>query len=150
MISALASGTLIRAPKSGTSASGTVWANTTIRCSTGQNREGEAESSFVNVLCFGDVAEKLVKLDKGDSISCQGPLKQGQYEKDGETRHTLEIVAQAILSPYQIQKKRDDSQANTKHASHSDREQNRAYDQFAKGVKQSSQVTEDFNDELTF
>jgi|GEM_PF-785888 len=146
MLSALASGTLIRSPKSGTSASGTVWANTTIRCSTGQDREGAALSSFVNVLAFGDVADKLSKLDKGDSCSVQGSLKQTTFEKDGEVRHGLEIIANGILSAYQIQKKRGDPKPHGKEA---DREQIQAYDKFTRGVNQS-RPGEVFDDEGVF
>ena len=75
MLSALASGTLVRDPKSGTSASGTKWANTTIRANVGQSREGDAETAFITVVCFGDVADRLAKLDKGDAISVQGTIK---------------------------------------------------------------------------
>ena len=109
MLSALASGTLARDPRSGTSASGTRWANSTIRVSTGQDKEGAALTSFISVVCFGDVAEQLGRMGKGDSISVQGPMKQTQYEKDGETRHGLEILANGILNPYQIKKRRGDT-----------------------------------------
>ena len=110
MLSALASGQLVRDPKSGTSASGTRWANTTIRCPTGQNREGEAESAFVTVLAFNDLADRLAKLAKGDAISVQGNLKQTEYTgKDGAARHGLEILANGILSTHDVRKKRPDS-----------------------------------------
>lgn len=109
MLNALASGTLVRDPKSGTSASGTRWSNTTIRCNVGQSKEGDAETAFVAVVCFGDVAERLARLSKGDSISVQGNLKPTTYEKDGQERHGLEIIAQALLSPYDLKKKRGHS-----------------------------------------
>ena len=108
MLSALASGTLVRDPKSGTSASGTKWANTTIRANVGQSREGDAETAFITVVCFGDVADRLAKLDKGDAISVQGTIKTTTYEKDGETRHGLEIVANGILSAHDLRNKRGD------------------------------------------
>jgi single-stranded DNA-binding protein len=108
MLSALATGQIIRTPKSGISASGVKWANTTIRCPCGQSREGDQETAFINVICFGDQADKLARLDKGDAISAQGALKPTQYEKDGEQRHGLELLAQAILSPYGRRKKRGD------------------------------------------
>jgi single-stranded DNA-binding protein len=133
MLSALASGTLVRAPKSGTSASGTRWANTTIRCSTGTDKEGAALTSFVSVICFGDTADTLAKLAQGDSISVQGALKQTEYTKDGETRHGLEIMAQGILTPYALKQKRgDQGKANVNHGLHSDREQAKAYGEFAR------------------
>lgn len=109
MLSALASGTLARDPKSGTSASGVRWANASIRCATGTDKEGNSLTSFVTVICFGDVADQLGRMGKGDAISVQGPMKQTEYEKDGETRHGLEIMANGILNPYQIKKRRGDS-----------------------------------------
>ena len=112
MLSALASGTLVRDPKSGISASGTRWANTTIRCNVGQSKEGDAETAFITVVAFGDVAERLARLAKGDAVSVQGNLKPTEYQKDGETRHGLEIIAQALLSPYDLKKKRSDGDAH--------------------------------------
>lgn len=149
MISALASGTLIREPKSGTSTNGTRWANTTIRCNTGQDKEGAAMSSFVSVVAFGDTADKLAKLAQGDAISVQGPMKQTEYTKDGETRHGLEILANALLSPYMVKQRRgDEGKANSERVTNSDREANRAYDRFAKGAKAATtQALDDFADE---
>lgn len=147
MIAALASGQLVRAPKSGTSASGTRWANSTIRCSTGTDREGAALSSFVSIVAFGDTADKLAKLAQGDAISVQGPMKETAYQKDGETRHGLEILANSILSPYSVKQKRGDSEtkAHRNHASDSDREQFQAYDKFARGVN-AAPARDDFGD----
>ena len=112
MLSALASGTLIRTPKTGTSASGKRWTNCTIRASVGQNREGDAESAFFAIIAFNDVADRLARLGKGDAISVKGPLKPTTYEKDGQERHGLEIIAQALLSPYDLKKKRGNGDAN--------------------------------------
>lgn len=112
MLAAIASGTLVRDPKSGTSASGTKWANTTIRANIGQNREGESETAFIVVVCFNDVADRLARLAKGDAVSVQGPLKPTTYEKDGQERHGLEIIAQALLSPYDLKKKRSNGDAH--------------------------------------
>jgi single-stranded DNA-binding protein len=96
MLSALATGTIIRPPKFGTSTSGTRWANSTLRVPCGQSKEGDQEAAFVTVVCFGDHADRLAKLDKGDALSVQGQLKPTDYQKDGQERHGLEIVAQAL------------------------------------------------------
>jgi single-stranded DNA-binding protein len=114
MLSALASGQLVRDPKSGTSASGTRWANTTIRVSTGNDREGNALASFVTILAFNDDADRLAKLGKGDAISVQGSLKQTQYEANGETRHGLEILVNGILSVHD-KRKRASGNGNDRH-----------------------------------
>lgn len=160
MLNALASGQIVRTPKHGTSASGTRWANTTIRCSTGTDKEGAALAAFITVVCFGDVADTLAKMGQGDAISVQGGLKQTEYTRDdGEVRHGLEVVAQAILTPYAIKQKRgDQAKANQAHAlnsgeaylkrdSNSDREKAQAYDQFAKRARHG---VADFDDPIGF
>lgn len=146
MLNALASGQIIREPKSGTSASGTRWANTTIRCATGTDKEGAALTAFVNVVAFGDVADGLSRLTQGDSVSVQGPLRQTEYQaKDGTARNGLEIVANALLTAYQISKKRGD-QGKTSSQQRQDREQHQAYDRFARGATRKP----DFDDPIAF
>jgi single-stranded DNA-binding protein len=150
MLSVLISGTIASDPKHGKSASGTVWSNCVVRVPCGQNREtGDAENAFVQVACFGSHAEALARLGKGDSISAQGQLKPTLYQKDGQERHGLSLTAQAIITAYGIAKKRGDYDGKVKrnHGSDSDREQNRAYDQFARGAKESRA---DFDDPINF
>lgn len=107
MLSALASGQIVRTPKNGTSASGTRWCNTTVRVPCGQDKEGAAMTAFIVVLAFNDVADQLSRLEQGDTVSVQGPLKPTEYQtKDGEARHGLEIIANALLTPYQLRKRR--------------------------------------------
>ena len=110
MLNSLASGQIVRAPKAGTSASGTRWANALMRCSTGTDREGAALTAFVSIAAFGENADQLAKLAQGDAISVTGPLKQTEYVKDGQTRHGLEIIANGILTTYQVRQKRGDDQ----------------------------------------
>ena len=98
MLSGLLAGTVASQPKSGTSASGTRWANCVIRCPVGQNKEGEAETAFVSLACFGSDADALARLDKGDNITAQGQIKPSVYVKDGQERHGLSMTA-AHLSP---------------------------------------------------
>jgi single-stranded DNA-binding protein len=120
-----------------------------MRCSTGTDREGAALTSFVQVVCFGNVADTLAKMTQGDAISVQGPMKQTEYTRDdGEVRHGLEVVAQSILSPYQIKKKRGESEAKPSRDDRSGREQNAAYGDFVRGAR-SSPVA-DFDDPIGF
>jgi single-stranded DNA-binding protein len=139
MLSALITGTIASDPKHGTSKSGTTWSSCVVRVPCGQNKEtGDAESAFVQVAAFGSHAEALARLGKGDSISAQGQLKPTVYQKDGQERHGLSMTANQLLTEYAIRKKRGDNQAqaggkaNPTRVSHSDREQNRAYGEFAR------------------
>jgi single-stranded DNA-binding protein len=151
MLNALITGTIATDPKSGTSQAGTVWANCVVRCPCGQNKEGEAETAFVQLAAFGSHAEALARLGKGDSVSATGSMKPSEYQaKDGTTRHGLSLTATAILSPYQLRQKRGDNQAkpsgkaNTAHAQYFDRAQADAYAEFAK--RATAPVHDDFGD----
>jgi single-stranded DNA-binding protein len=150
MLSALISGQLATDPKHGTSKSGTTWSSCVVRVPCGQNKEtGDAESAFVQVAAFGSHAEALARLGKGDGVSATGSMKPSEYQaKDGTTRHGLSLTATAILTAYQIKKKRGDENASGKgnraHGHNSDREQFQAYDSFAKGVKASTKALDDF------
>jgi Single-stranded DNA-binding protein len=140
MLSALASGQIVRAPKHGTSASGTRWANATMRCSTGTDREGAALTAFITIAAFNDQADQLAKLGQGDAVSVSGALKQTHYTTDaGELRHGLEIVANGILTTYQVRQRRGDENASGKPSgkkqwtgSREDRFQADAYRDFAR------------------
>ena len=120
MLSGLASGKLASAPRHGTSANGTDWANCVIRCPTGTNREGEQEQTFVTVCAFGDQAQRLARLAVGDSIAAQGNIRQTEYTtKTGEHRHGLEMVGAEILTAYALRQRRgtpdDQGQARSSH-----------------------------------
>ena len=127
MLTGLLAGTIASTPKSGTSASGVRWANCVIRCPVGQDKEGAAESAFVSVACFGDDADALARLGKGDSVTAQGSIKPTVYEKDGQERHGLSMTAAHLLTAYQVKKKRGDqpsqpsrNQGNGRGADHFD------------------------------
>jgi single-stranded DNA-binding protein len=146
MLSALLSGTLASDPKSGTSKSGTSWSNCIVRVPCGQNKEGEAETAFVQVACFGIYAEALARLGKGDSVSATGSMKPTTYQKDGQDRHGLSLTATAILTPYQIKQRRGADQAQSKPTGKQsvDRDQAAAYAEFAK--RATAPAHDDFGD----
>jgi single-stranded DNA-binding protein len=148
MLSALITGSIASDPKHGTSKTGTEWANCVVRVPCGQNREtGDQESAFVQVAAFGDEAGKLARLTKGDSLSAQGSLKPTTYTKDGQERHGLSLTASGILTAYGIAKKRGDG--DSRKSGGTEREQIKAYDAFARGVKVPRQAG-DFDDPITF
>lgn len=62
-----------------------------------QNDEWKDEVSFFNVILWGKRAEALsTYLLKGKQILIAGTLKQNRWEKDGQTRSRVEIVADRI------------------------------------------------------
>lgn len=70
------------------------------------------ERTSVSVFAFGEVADLLNELDKGDEITVIGPASLGEWESGGEKRCSLSINAEQILSLYQSRKKRKKVQAS--------------------------------------
>lgn len=61
------------------------------------NGEWQEQVSFFNIVAWGDLAENVAaSCTKGNRIIVTGRLEQRSYEKDGEKRSTVEIVADEI------------------------------------------------------
>ena len=59
--------------------------------------EWEDRPSFFTVTVWGKMAENCDKyLSKGSPVAIDGRLRQERWEKDGQPRHTVKIVAQAV------------------------------------------------------
>lgn len=55
------------------------------------------EADFVPIVAFGKMAEVLSNyVSKGTRIGISGHIHTGQYEKDGRTEYTYQIVAEHI------------------------------------------------------
>ena len=62
-----------------------------------KNREGNYESDFIPITCYGklaEFAEKYVK--KGSSLEIEGAIRQNNYEKDGKMVYNIDHVAENI------------------------------------------------------
>ncbi len=103
MIDALISGKLIKDPSLRTGQSGNQFAQFMLSV-----HVGDDESIVVSGLAFGDVAEKIVLLKKGDPLSVVGSLKPTEWEdrNTNETRHGLSVMVNAALSLYDIKKRK--------------------------------------------
>lgn len=54
--------------------------------------------SYFDIAVFGRQAENCKKyLHKGDEVTVDGRLSQGRWEKDGEKRSKVEIVADQVV-----------------------------------------------------
>jgi hypothetical protein len=59
------------------------------------------------VLAFSEsIQAELMRLADGDAISVQGAFKVELYEKDGEKRFSLSIIADNVLALLQLSKAR--------------------------------------------
>lgn len=94
MITVMLSGSISKQPETRTSAKGNSYAVATIRTGEGD------DAVFVSVTAFGDLADTLAGLQKGDSACVVGTGKIGTYEaKDGSgTKASLSITASRIVA----------------------------------------------------
>jgi single-strand DNA-binding protein len=93
-------GNLTRNVELRTSPGGTVVGNLRIGVN-GRRKEGEEwvdKPNFFSVTCFGKSAENAAKfLQRGRRVLVQGRLDWSEYEKDGEKRQGVQIIAARII-----------------------------------------------------
>lgn len=102
MIDALIAGKLYGKPAERISRQDRVFATAKVRVAT---RE---DSLFVGVVAFKpDLVAALLALDDGDSVALSGQLKIAFYtDRQGEARPSVELLAEAITTPYHVSRKR--------------------------------------------
>ena len=67
----------------------------------------DAETLFVSVITFSASAvAALVALTKGDAVAVAGRARLKSWERDGEQKHGLDVVAEQVLTVYQADKRR--------------------------------------------
>ena len=108
MIDALVSGKLIKDPILKTGQSGKYYCQFLLSVSV-----GEEKPVIVSGMAFTETAEKIAKLQKGDSLSVVGALKPSEWvcKTTGNLKQGLSITVSASLSAYDIKKRRPKSEA---------------------------------------
>ena len=102
MLSILASGNLVRDPQRRTTQNGKEYCTALVRCPS-----EETDALLISVIAFTAPAVKaLLALKTGDSLAVTGRAKLSSWTKDGEERHGLSVTADAVLSLYEIAKRR--------------------------------------------
>jgi single-stranded DNA-binding protein len=99
----LAQGTLVADPQQRTSAKGTAYATAQLRVASDDG------PILVSVVAFaGDAVAALTALGKGDSAAVTGRAKLTTWAgKNGEMNHGLSMIAEGVLSAYQVGKRRE-------------------------------------------
>ena len=66
-----------------------------------QTGEWEDYANFIDVVCFGNRASSLAGIiKKGMKLTVEGKLRWSQWEKDGQKRSKIDVVADdVVLSP---------------------------------------------------
>ena len=103
MLNILASGTLVSDPKSRQSATGKAYTTASMRVPT---EDGEA--MLASLIAFNaDAVASILALSKGDCLSVAGRAKLSEWAgQDGVEKRGLSVVADQVLTVYQIEKKR--------------------------------------------
>lgn len=102
MIDALIGGRLYATPEERTSRNGNPFVTAKLLVPTGDERV------FCNVIAFDpNACAALLALNEGESASVAGELRPRLYEaNDGTTRLSLDCTAHAVVTAYQVQRKR--------------------------------------------
>lgn len=75
-----------------------------------QTGEWESYPNFIDCTMFGTRAEAAARqLSKGERVAVMGRLRYSSWEKDGQKRNKLEVIAEEVV-PLQAMK-RDDAAA---------------------------------------
>lgn len=99
-----------------------------------KNGEQKEITEWVNVACFGKVAEIASKIKKGDEVVVFGKLKTEKYEKDGRQHSITKVIASEVYRAI----KRDNA-VKEKH-----------YEDKANGYAQQKDADPFFDDEIRF
>lgn len=103
MLEALVSGKLIKDPSTRTGPSGKPYTQFLLSVSI-----GEEQPIVVSGIAFGEVAQRISLLKKGDPLAVIGSLKPSEWQDKttGETKHGLSVTVNNSLSPYDIKKRK--------------------------------------------
>jgi single-stranded DNA-binding protein len=109
MIDGLIAGRMFGAAQERTGQSGKTYTTAKVRAAA-----GEGESLFVDVIAFGDDAQKALQaLDDGDSVALAGTLTPKVWtDKQGVARPALDMVAHGVLTAYHVRRKRKAADAS--------------------------------------
>ncbi len=102
MIDALVSGKLIKQPELKVSQNGNHYTNFLL-----SRHVDEPKNVVVSCMAFGEVAERIDQLGKGDASAVVGALKPFEWQDSAtyETRHGLNLTVSSVLSVYDIKKR---------------------------------------------
>lgn len=58
--------------------------------------EWKTETYWNRVTCFKNTRERANDANKGDLVHITGRVRQSQYENDGETRYSVDLIAESF------------------------------------------------------
>lgn len=82
-----------------------------------QTQQWEDRANFIDVVVFGNMADSMSKiLHKGMKVTVDGKLRYTTWEKDGQKRSKVEVVAQHIELPPRQQQPQQQPQSQQNYA----------------------------------
>ncbi len=62
-----------------------------------KNADGVYDTDFVNIKTFDSIAQNTAEYcKKGDIVGVKGRIQTGSYEKDGEKKFSMDIIAEKV------------------------------------------------------
>ena len=62
-----------------------------------KNQDGEYDTDFVDCILWTPIAESTTEYcHKGDLLGVKGRLQTSSYEKDGEKKYKLDVIAEKV------------------------------------------------------
>ena len=62
-----------------------------------KNADGVYDTDFVNIKIFDTVAQNTAEYcQKGDIVGVKGRIQTGSYEKDGEKKYAMDVIAEKV------------------------------------------------------
>ena len=95
-------GRLVRDAEYAYTAGGTANARFALAVSRSKKVDGEwkDEVSFIDIVYYGKSAESMrERLIKGRQVAVEGALRQSRWEKDGQVKTKVEVVAEKVQIP---------------------------------------------------
>ena len=62
-----------------------------------KNADGVYDTDFVSIKTFDNIAQNTAEYcNKGDIVGVKGRIQTGSYEKDGEKKFSMDIIAEKV------------------------------------------------------
>lgn len=62
-----------------------------------KNMEGNYDTDFIKCVLWNGIAENTCEYcKKGDIVGIKGRLQSSSYEKDGETKYVMDVIAERV------------------------------------------------------
>ena len=78
-----------------------------------KKQDGSWAEIWLNVVCWGRLAESVGELKRNDKITAEGEIQYEEWEKNGERKNSLKIKARRIHQDFDFNKNRNEGQTSS-------------------------------------